>query len=542
VADGVDTLPEGLPELTLGWDVIRWAATFLRQPNGERAGQLWQPTPRQARFLLWWYALDPVGAWVFDRGVRRLAKGSGKSPFGAVLALAEFCGPVRLADLDPKAQGGAVGKTVQMPLVQIAATAESQTENTMRMVRAFAAKGSKLQRTYNLDPGKQTYFLPPEGTLKVITSSASAAEGAESTFTLGDETEHWLPNNGGVELASTLIDNLTKSGSRFIQTENAWVPGRNSVAETTWDDYVAQQEGRTKLAGRVLYDARIAPADTDLADEASLMRGLAYVYDDCFWQKLEPIRNRIWSPSARPDDSRRKYLNQPTAAEDAWTTPMAWAALANPERTVEPGEAIAVFFDGSKSRDATALIGCCISDGHVFRIGVWEPDTAHNLDSVVPVAEVDAMVRQMADRYDVCGFFGDVQEWESFVKVSWPEVFPDLLVHAAPGAKDPQTIAWDMRARTFDFTAACELAEAEIGNSSFTHDGDSAVARHVANARRRPNRYGTSIGKESPSSPHKIDAAVCVIGARMVRRLVLASGKYPRRKASAGSGRVIVFD
>jgi hypothetical protein len=31
-----------------------------------------------------------------------------------------------------------------MPLVQIVATAESQTANTMRMVRAFAPKGSKV--------------------------------------------------------------------------------------------------------------------------------------------------------------------------------------------------------------------------------------------------------------------------------------------------------------------------------------------------------------------------------------------------------------
>jgi hypothetical protein len=41
-----------------------------------------------------------------------------------------------------------------MPLVQIAATAESQTANTMRMVRAFAPKGSKVVEEYGLDPGK----------------------------------------------------------------------------------------------------------------------------------------------------------------------------------------------------------------------------------------------------------------------------------------------------------------------------------------------------------------------------------------------------
>jgi len=57
-----------------------------------------------------------------------------------VLALTEFCGPVRFRDFDPKRPGGCIGKSVDMPLVQIAATAESQTANTMRMVRAFAPK------------------------------------------------------------------------------------------------------------------------------------------------------------------------------------------------------------------------------------------------------------------------------------------------------------------------------------------------------------------------------------------------------------------
>jgi phage terminase large subunit-like protein len=99
-----------------------------------------------------------------------------------------------------------------------------------------------------------------------------------------------------------------------------------------------------------------------------------------------------------------------------------------------------------------------------------------------------------------------------------------------------------MRARTYDFTMACELVETEITERAFTHDGDSRVSRHVTNARRRPNRWGVSIGKESPDSPRKIDAAVCVIGARMVRRIVLASSEWQKRTTKkARTGRVYGF-
>lgn len=540
-ADRLITLPHGVPEYTLGFEVIGWARKYLRHPNGPRAGQRWQFVESQVRFLLWWYAVDEDANWLFHHGVRRLAKGSGKSPFAAVLALAEFTAPVRVDDFDPASPGGVRGKQVDMPLVQIAATAESQTANTMRMVRAMAAKGSSLVRAFGIDPGKVQYYKQPEGTLEVITSSATAAEGAESSFVIGDETEHWKPSNGGPELASTLADNLTKSGNRMLETCNAWVPGVGSVAEASWDAWIAQEEGKTRGESKILYDARVAPPDTDMSNPESLQPALEFVYEDCFWQKIRPIMERIWDPRSSPDDSRRKYLNQPTAAQDAWVTPQAWSAIADPGEVVADGEEIVAFFDGSKSRDATALVGCRVSDGFVFTIGVWEPDASHDTESVVPVAEVDAAVERMFDRWQVLAFFADVKEWEGFTKVTWPDRYAErLLVHAVPDGKDPQPIAWDMRSRNYDFTLACELTETEINEATFRHDGDSRVTRHVGNARRRPNRYGVSIGKETPDSPKKIDAAVCVIGARMVRRLALASPKYKNRKKSR-SGRVYGF-
>jgi len=508
----------------LGWEAAKWAVENLRQPNGPHAGQRWDFIDSQLRFLLWWYAIDDEGDWLFHHGVRRLAKGSGKSPFAAVLALIEFLAPVRLRDFDPDLPGGCKGKAVDMPLVQIAATAESQTANTMRMVRAMAAKQSKVVTKYNLDPGKTVYYKSPEGTLQVITSSSNAAEGAEASFIVADETEHWKPTNGGPELAATLEDNLTKSGNRMLETCNAWEPGIGSVAEASWDGWVAQEEGRTKGRSKILYDARVAPPDTDMGDEESLTVALKHVYDDCWWVKPRPIIERIWDPRSSPDASKRKYLNWPTVAVDAWLTPQEWTQLAAPDRFVAPGEDIVLFFDGSKSRDATALVGCCVSDGHIFVVGAWEPDTAHNTEDVVPVAEVDACVAKAFREWNPLAFFADVKEWEGFVKVNWPELYADRLqLHAVPGGKEPAAIAWDMRTKTFDFTMAVELTETEIKQQGFTHDGDPRMTRHVGNARRKPNKWGASIGKESPDSPRKVDLAVAMVGARMVRRLFVAA-------------------
>ena len=535
--------------ITLGWEAIRWAESLLIQPNGPRAKRPFRFTRDQMRFLLWWYAMDDEGQWLFNHGARRLAKGSGKSPFAAVLALIEFCAPVRLARKDSRLPGGCSGRPVDMPLVQIAATAESQTANTMRMVRAFAPKHSAVVAECGLDPGKTKYYKLPEGTLEVITSSATAAEGAEGSFAVADETEHWVPSNGGPELMATLADNLAKSGSRLLETANAWKPGIGAVAEATWEDWVAQEEGRLRGESRILYDARIAPPDTDMSDPESLRRALEWVYGDCDWKRgpdgvldVRPIMQRVWRKSARPDDSKRKYLNWPTAPDDAWTTPQAWAAMADPAHVVPDGAEIVMFFDGSKSRDATALIGCEVDSGHVFEIGVWEPDPAHDSDDVVPVPLVDATVDLAFNRWRVLAFFADVKEWESFTKVTWPERYADrLLIKAVPGGKQPEPIAWDMRSHVYDFTMACEHTEAEIAERAFTHDGSAALARHVANMRRRPNRWGVAVAKETPDSPMKIDAGVCMIGARMVRRLLLASDAYKNRSARSRPSRLYGF-
>lgn len=531
--DRIDTLPEGVPEFTLGWEALAWAAKYLRHPNGIRAGKRWQFTREQARFVLWFYALDEDGRWLFHRGVRRLAKGSGKSPFAAVMALIELLAPVRFSHFDPSVPGGVVGKPVSMPWVQIAAVSLDQTENTMRHVRAMVSKQNapQLHEDCALDVGKTQIFVAPEGKLEVITSSAATAEGAETTFVIGDELEHWTPGNGGIELHNTLIDNLTKSGSRMLETLNAWKPGINSAGEITYDTWVLQESGRLKAGQKILMDARKAPPETDMADEASLRMGLEWVYADCPWADIDSTINRIWTAKS-VDDSKRKYLNWPTASSDSWADPEDWAQMARPDIAVEEGDDVVLFFDGSLSNDNTALVGCRMSDGHVFTVGVWEPQGGEDEKKLIDVHAVDAAVERAFATWNVVAFFADVREWEAFTKVTWPDRYRDQLeVWAVPSGRQPEPIAWDMRGKDFQFTTAAELCEAEIAQHAFTHDGDARLTEHVRNARRHEGRFGITVRKESRNSAKKIDAAVCMIGARMVWRLAReAEGKSTKRE------------
>ena len=465
------------------------------------------------------------------------------SPFAAALCLFELLGPCRFDGFDRHEPFGVRAKPMSMPLVQIVATSESQTANTIRMVRAFCRKKGPLARKYDLEVAKTFIETPGGGKLQQMTSSAHSMEGGEVSFVVGDELEHWLPAQGGPAMLETIQQNAAKMGGRFMGTCNAWVPGEQSSAEAIFEAWCDQEDGLTRGKTKILYDARIAPPNTVLTDEpeegqVGLTKALEYVYEDCPWVNLESIKEQIWSPEYPESRSIRFFLNRPNAAEASWITLEEWTQLRKPDRKVEPGERIVMFFDGSKSNDHTALVGCCMEDGHIFKIGHWKPEKPLG---VVNVAAVDAGVRKAFDTYNVVAFWADVREWESFTRTAWPEDFGDrLIVPAVRGGMSASPIAWDMRSHAYQFAEAAETAFTEIQQQTFTHDGDSALGEHVSNCRVNEFKGRWSVKKESPKSSKKIDLAVCMIGARMLYRHVKNSKEWADLTAPRGEWKVFM--
>jgi len=105
-------------------------------------------------------------------------------------------------------------------------------------------------------------------------------------------------------------------------------------------------------------------------------------------------------------------------ARQAWLEPEERYRLADPTHGLPDGADIAIGFDGSRTRDATALIGYEIATGYVFELEIWE--TAFSGEGTcqeIPVAEVDATVDRAFERWNPVALFGDVREWESFTNV-----------------------------------------------------------------------------------------------------------------------------
>jgi hypothetical protein len=517
------------PKRSLGWAALYWAFEWLQLPDGSP----WLCTPEQERFVIWWFAVDGRGRFLYRDGVLQRLKGWGKDPLGAVLATIEFLGPCRY---DPRSTATVadswgvaehpVGVSHPQAWVQTAAVSKDQTRTTMTIFPWLFSKAAIAE--YGIDLGKEIIYADKGARrIEAVTSSPRALEGARSTFVLRNETHHWISTNEGHEMDRVIARNLAKSKdgqARALSITNAYEPGEESVAQLAreaWEDVEAERVVDTGM----LYDSLEAPPEAKLVPE-ELAPTIEAVRGDAHWLDTERLVAEILDPRNPPSQSRRFYYNQIVATEDAWVTPQEWDVLAAKDRErVADGEQIALGFDGSLTDDHCALIGCRISDGYTFTLGVWDPDK-HGGEA--PRAEIDRAVRAAFEHYDVVAFFSDLHPWESYVD-RW-----DLELGRKPrrglcaAASSKHRIAWDMRARQKEFTLeGAERTHNEITERAFRHDGDARVRQHVHNARRRPNAWGVSFGKEHRESRRKVDALAALILARMARRAYLA---LPERK------------
>ncbi|MEU0937583.1 terminase [Embleya sp. NPDC005971] len=550
-----------LPEFTLGWHALSWTATSLQHGGGKP----WRYTPEQARLTLWWYAVDPeTSQFVYRDGVLQRLKGWGKDPMVATWAAFEFIGPCRPSG-EIAEEGNPLGVPAGQPVgmqhpeawVQLAAVSQDQTRNTMTLFPGLFTKATI--EAHRIDLGKEIIYADKgRARIEAVTSSPRALEGGRPTATYPNETHHWIQANEGHEMAAVIERNGTKSPdgmSRNCAITNAFNPGEDSVAERTRDAFESMSAEEAIEAG-IFYDSLEAPPEAKLsADWAPKV--LEAVRGDSTWLSIPRIVKSILDKRNPPSRSRRYWYNQVVAAEDAWLSRQEWDACKREDIEVLGGERVVMFFDGSKSDDATGLVGCRVSDGHVFTVGVWQRPSGLPADErwTVPREAVDGVVDAAFARWRVVAFWADPGSgeddtgqlyWDGYID-DWAQRYgKKLLLHAVASGPKRHAVRWDMGGSTSAnqeaFTGAVKRTRADILERSLTHDGNRRLRQHVVNARRRTNRWGYTIGKEHRESARKIDLAVCAVGARHMRRMLMNSPAWTKTtKRTPGKGRVIVL-
>lgn len=482
-----------LPKRTIGWQVAEWAADYL---NAEDGGP-WKFTLEQLRFVLWWYAVDESGRFVYRKGVLQRMKGWGKDPLLAVLCLVELCGPCRFGGFDQ--DGTPIGVPHPQAWVQVTAVNQSQTRNTMSLIPSLMS--DKFKDTYNIKDGAEVIRANGgKQRLEAVTSSFRAIEGGRTTFTLLNETHHWVEGNKGHDMYATIDGNATKKDSRYLAITNAFLPGEDSVAERMRYAWQAIQDGKAPQIG-FLYDSVEAHPETPLTPDA-LRIVLPKIRGDAHWLNIETIIQSVLDATLAPSRSRRMWLNQVIADEDALYGAEHWIPLEDDSLLLSPGDAITMGFDGGKSDDATVLVALRISDMAAFVLALEEqPDGPAGDGWEVNREKIDGAVRHAFRTYDVKGFYADVALWESYID-EWAKDW-DQTVETK--ASNNHAFAWDMRSSTQAVTRAHERLMTTIFDRKIKHDGDPDLRRHVLNTRRAENNYGVSFRKESRESKRKVD-------------------------------------
>jgi len=505
---GIHIGPRGVPDKTrtLGDEVLGWTAEYLLQPDGPNAGQPWKFTREQARFMLNWYAIDDQGRFIYRYGMLRRMKGWGKDPVGAALCCIEFVGPCRFGGWD-----GDKPLVIPHPSswIQTAAVSKEQTRNTMTLFPGMISP--KAQQEYGIDIGKEIIYADRgRRRIEAVTSSPRALEGGRATFILKNETHHWLGPNEGHEMSKVIARNAAKArdaSSRVLAISNAHAPGEDSDAQHDLEALQLNPSG-------ILYDCLEAPV-TDLDDDASLRAGLDAARGDSVWLDVDRLMAEIRDPRTTPAMARRFYLNQIVAEEDKPFNRERWLELTKPGYLVPPHALITLGFDGSLTRDHTALIGTEIATGHQWVVGYWDPQDS---GGEIPFMEVDQTVEDAYAQWDVWRMYADPYKWGAYLS-KWAGKYGSQRV-----------VSWATTMYRKMAHAIAQYATAIIAGD-LTHDGDPRFTAAILNAHKHMLGFRNDDGelmyvmqKERPDSPLKIDAGVAAVLSRQAQQDAITSG------------------
>lgn len=502
---------------SLGYELIDFIEENMVHGPGDIEGEPVEVDDEMSDFIIDCYRLDPeTGHRMFDEAVLSRPKGRAKSEIAGFIVVLEAYAPVRFSHWDE--DGQPVGKRVTSPIIKCMATEETQAGNTFENAAYIVNWGIENRPdVYEGSSGIRQVlaatkiYLPDGGYIAAVTSGAASKDGGKETFVVADETHLYVLK----ELKSmfgTMGRNLSKRKQAepwMLQTSTAYRPGEMSVFEDTLTAW-----RKKELSARVLVDHREAKGKIDIKNHDHTIKQLIYVYGASVpWQDMERKWRDMNDPRICPDEetAARYYLNRPLSSQDAWipaaivekqdatrelTDEETEAKLVVPPAGIEPGEHIALGFDGSLNDDSTVLIASRMSDGLLFPIGIWaKPVGPAGNWWEVPRGDVIARIKEAFVQYTVSRMYADPHEWRSDIDDLAEELGEDRV------------IAWPT-SRYVPMAAALDRLNVDLRTGQLWHSGDPVFMEHFRNAYVAKRGIHRLVRKENPNSDRKIDSVV----------------------------------
>lgn len=525
---------------TLGFLAADWMTRHCIVPDRFHKGQPFVMADWQLWCTVNHYRVKPTVVWRPENPVLAAAfhnrrtivigpQKSGKGPWAAAVLCLEAVGPALFAGWAEPGdvyrcgdhgcdcgwvyayeQGEPKGMPWPTPLLQLTATAEDQTDNVWRPLSVML-KGKRLRALARV--GTDFAYLPNDGRIDTVTSSAAARLGNPITFALQDETGLYTATNGMVKVAQTQRRGLAGMGGRSIELSNAYDPNEGSQAQLTME----------AAARDIFRFHRPPPAHLSYQNKAERRQIHRYVYAGSWWVDLTSIDAEAAELAEKdPAQAERFFGNRNVAGVGTWLERTKWDGRAAKKLPVlAKRQPVVLGFDGSDVDDWTA-IRCETEDGYQFtptygpdkRPCIWNPA---DWKGQVPRLEVDAAIDELFGFFRVVRLYADPPGWETELD-AWSAKYGEKRV---------------IRFETYrpaPMFAAVErlLTDVVKADSGFSHDGCVITGVHVANARKSA-RPGKRYVLAKASNAQKIDACVASVLVHEAAGDVTAAKLWPKK-------------
>ena len=439
----------------------------------------------------------------------------------AIVALLELHpdAPIRFNGYDDSAEGGlAPGRSVMSPFIPLLAPTLEQLKDLAYGAAMEIVKD--IDDAALFDPNKERIMINGEGESKIIPVAASAGrlDGQKPTFQGVDES-HRMVEDRHIAAVTTIENNLKK---RFaddpwqLSTTTAGDPGEPSMALREFQYGMKIAEGKIKDPTTFFYhratsdenakfdtmENRIKALKEASGPEAAKFRDLFSVAKEWDDENADhSYLERVWC---------NRWVQSSTSAFDA----KKFRELGDESLKIAPGSTIVLGFDGAISDDSTALVATEVETGIQNLVGIWEkPENATRWQ--VPVGEVNAVMEDMFEFYDVLKLYADPPYWQESIS-KWT------------GRWEKRVVEWPTRNETHIYYALRAYSEA-INMGEVGHDNNQALIDHIAaSGKNLLNRYDDE-GKQKyrlakRQRDKKIDAAMAAVLSWQARLDALSEG------------------
>jgi phage terminase large subunit-like protein len=465
--------------------VARFFPAMFSHVKGPAAGQPFKLEPWQRRFVEEFSRVNGGGERIYKRGMLGVARGNGKTPLAAGLALREL---VSASD---------------EPDVILAAAARDQARVCFEYARGFVESGPLADV---LQVGRHEIRNPLNGgVLRTVSADGFVAHGLNPSACVIDELHAWSSGKQ-VELFDALDTAVHKRPGGFWLVITTAGHDKTSLLGRLYGNMLAALELEEKpgfVVGRdtfngVLFHWYGAAEDCD-ADDRKLWRAV----NPASFVTTEALRKQRNSPSMSRSTFARLHLNAWVAPDvERWIATETWERLAG-DVEIPDGATVFVGADGSRAYDTTAIAWAAKSpdgrvdvDARVFSVRDDVPHHVLHTGGTIDFSDVEGFLLELASRHDV----REVRFDPRFLERSM-EVLAERLPSSAVAPVEPYSNV---------HRQALAALERAVLEGTLRHGGDPAVSQQVlaAAADRFDNGDVRRLRKLDRTRP--IDAAVAL--------------------------------